>query len=148
MKRTILFLASSLAAVLAAAPHASAQTRWDYSVTVRASDWDPAVNPGGVPVYVLGPTQQLSLTDVIMTHNLSTTTGTFRANIKRGPASNPTPCATAPGALLTPYVSPLETVSLNLSTGIAFQPGDQICVVVGGASGTSGITFNFSGVTN
>jgi hypothetical protein len=147
MKRTLLFLASSLVAVVAAAPSASAQTRYSQSVTVKASDWDPVANPGGVPVLVLGANEQLALTDVIMTHNTINTTGTFRANIRRGPASNPTPCATA-GAVLTPFVSPLQTVALDLSTGLAFQAGEQICIVVGGASGSSGITFNFSGIKN
>ena len=80
-----------------------------------------------------------------MTHNINTTTDTFRANIRRGPASNPTPCATA-SAVLLPYVSPAETVSLNLSTGIAFAPGEQLCIVIGGASGNAGVTFSFLGL--
>ena len=142
MKATHLLL-TSLALALAAAP-ASAQTPWTQSKTVLASDYDPAVSPGGVLVFVLDADESVTVTDVIMTHNINSTSGTFRANIGRGSASNATPCATAAPVLL-PYVSPKETVSLNLTTGLAFAPGEQLCAYVGGASGSSGLTFTFIG---
>ncbi len=130
---------------LTLAPAAFAKSAWTQSVTVKASDWDPIASPGGVSVVVVGAGKTLLLTDVIMTHNVITTTATFRANIRRGPASNPTACATA-SLVLGPYVSPLETESIDLSTPIEFQAGEQLCIVIGGASGSDGITFNLVGV--
>jgi hypothetical protein len=143
MKATSLLLAS-LALALAGAP-ASAQTPWTQTATVRASDYDPAVDGAGVTVLVLAADESLVLTDVVMTHNINTTSNTFRANIKRGSASNATPCASAT-PVLAPYVSPDETVSLNLTTGIAFAAGEQICVVIGGAIGSEGVSFTFLGL--
>lgn len=145
MKATNLLLASLAVALAGAAAPASAQTPWNLIRTVKASDYDPAVSAGGVTALVLGAGESLVITDAILTHNSNTTTGTFRANILRGSASNATPCATA-NPVLIPYVSALETVSLNLTTGIAFGPGEQLCLNVGGATGSSGITFTFIGV--
>jgi hypothetical protein len=98
-----------------------------------------------VLVHVVGAGETLLLTDVVMTHNVTSTTGTFRANIRRGSASNPTACSTA-SPVLGPYVSPLQTVSLHLSSPLEFKSGEQICIVIGGASGTDGISFNLVGV--
>jgi hypothetical protein len=143
MKKTLL-AALALALALTGAVRAAADTPWSQSVTVRASDFNPAV-PGGVLVHVVGAGETLLLTDVVMTHNVTSTTGTFRANIRRGSASNPTACSTA-SPVLGPYVSPLQTVSLHLSSPLEFKSGEQICIVIGGASGTDGISFNLVGV--
>ncbi len=144
MKPLNVVLAAGLALALVGAPCAEAATPWNLSVTVKASDYDPTV-PGGVSVYVVPAGETLLLTDVVMTHNVSTTSATFRANIRRGPASNSPACATA-SAVLLPYVSPAETVSLNLSSPLRFQAGEQICIVIGGASGTDGVTFSLIGI--
>jgi len=118
------------------------RTWYDETVTVKSGD---VGGFAGVLVEKVPDNQHLILTDVVMTHNINTTTNTFRANIRRGPASNPVDCDTA-GLVLGPYVSPDETVSINLTTGIEFGPGEQICVVIGGA-GTpdEGVTFSFTG---
>lgn len=118
---------------------------WTHSVTVKASDYSSS-SPGGVSVYVVAPGQTLRLTDVVMTHNVSSTTSTFRANLRRGPASNITPCATA-SPFLSPFVGPLETVSLNLTSPIVLQAGEQLCIVIGGAFGSDGVSFNLVGET-
>ena len=91
MKPLNVVLAAGLALALAGAPCAEAATPWNLSVTVKASDYDPTV-PGGVSVYVVPAGETLLLTDVVMTHNVSTTSATFRANIRRGPASNSPAC--------------------------------------------------------
>lgn len=116
---------------------------WDHGVTVKSQDNTAA--PGGFPVYTVPANKQLVLTDVVMTHNVNTTTGTFRANIRRGPASNASACQTA-GLVLGPYVRPSETIALDLTTGILFKSGDQLCIAIGGAGApTEGVTFGFSG---
>ncbi len=145
-KKTLsnLALATGLLLSLSHAPRAVADTPWNQSVTVKASDFNPAV-PGGVVVTIVGAGETLLLTDVVMTHNVSTTSATFRANIRRGLATNPSACSSA-SLVLGPYVSPLETVSLNLSSPLEFKAGEQICIVIGGASGTDGISFNLVGV--
>lgn len=142
MKHLNAVLSTCLTLGLAAAPAGAAA--WNHSATVKASDYSPAV-PGGVSVVVVAPGQTLLLTDIVITHNVTGTTNTFRANLKRGSASNATPCATAV-TVLAPYVSPLETVSLNLTSPIEFQAGEQVCVVVGGASGTDGVSLSLVGV--
>lgn len=143
MKLSRLLLSTSLTAGLALAPHASA-VAWNANATVKASDYNPAV-PGGTSVLVVAAGETVQITDIVITHNVTSTTSTFRANLRRGPASNIVPCATA-SPVLTPYVSPLQTVSLHLTSPIELQAGEQLCVVVGGASGSDGITLNLVGV--
>ena len=77
-----------------------------------------------------------------MTHNVNTTTNTFRANIRVGT------CAGSASLVLGPYVSPDETVSINLATGIRLAPGTQLCMAIGGAGGNEGFTATFTGYTN
>jgi hypothetical protein len=110
---------------------------WDLSLTVKSDD-------GVVHAFTVPQGRHLILTDVIMTHNVSSTTGTFRANIGRGPASNPSPCDTY-DTVLPPYVSPAETVSINMTTGIEFLPGEQLCILIGSAGAGEGVTFAFTG---
>ncbi len=145
MQKLGFVLSAGLALGLVAAPAAQAKSAWTQTVTVKASDWDPLVSPGGVSVLVVGAGETILLTDVVVTHNVVTTSSTFRANLRRGPASNPTPCATA-SLVLSPFVAPLETESINLSSAIEFQAGEQLCIVVGGAAGTDGLTFNLVGI--
>jgi hypothetical protein len=117
------------------------RTPWEEVITVQQGDQG---GTAGVLVEKVPANEILVLTDVVMTHNVITTTSTFRANIRRGPASNATDCDTA-GLVLGPYVRPEETVSINLTTGVVFEPDEQICVVVGGAVANQGITFTFIG---
>ena len=119
----------------------SHQTPWDTVITVRQGEQGSSA---GVLVERVPDGEILILTDVIMTHNVNTTTSTFRANIRRGPASNTDECETA-SLVLGPYVSPDETVSLNLTTGVVFEPEEQICVAIGGAGANQGISFTFIG---
>ncbi len=140
-----LVLAAGVVLAFASAPSVQAKSAWTQSVTVKASDWDAVLSPGGVSVLVVGAGETVLLTDVVMTHNVITTSATFRANLRRGSAANPTPCSSAT-AVLTPFVAPLETVSLNLSSPLEFQAGEQLCIVIGGAAGTDGITFNLVGI--
>ena len=143
MKPMSLFFTAAV--VLAAAPAAKAATPWSQTVTVTGADFNPDT-PGGTSVLVVDAAEGLLLTDVVMTHNHLYTRLTFRANIRRGDAFNDVPCASA-SPVLTPFVSPVHNVSLNLSTGILFLPGEQICIVVENAHGTDGIVFNLSGAT-
>jgi hypothetical protein len=113
---------------------------FDQTATVKASDTG---GPAGVMV-VKAQQKALVITDFVMTHNVNTTDGTFRVNFRRGPASNANDCDTA-GLILGPYVSSAETVSINLTTGLRLEPGEQLCVAVGGASGNDGVTFSLSG---
>jgi hypothetical protein len=46
-----------------------------------------------------------------------------------------------------PYVGPDETLSLNLSTGVVFEPGESICLVIGGAGAGEGLTYTLVGYT-
>lgn len=117
------------------------RTPWEAVTTVRQGDQG---GTAGVLVERVPANEKLVLTDVVMTHNVNTTTSTFRANIRRGPASNATNCETA-GLVLGPYVSPDETVSINLTTGLVFEADEQICVAIGGAGANEGITFTFIG---
>jgi len=114
---------------------------WDLTTTVKSDDLG---GPAGVFLTKAPDNLAIVITDVVMTHNVNTTTGTFRANIRRGPANNPTDCETA-GLILGPYVSPDETVSINLTTGLQLLPGEQLCVAIGGAGAAEGVTFSFSG---
>ena len=113
-------------------------TLWELTETVQTGDPDL--------VYTVPTGQLLVVTDAVITHNVNTTTNTFRVNIRRGPASNPTPCETA-ALVLGPYVSPDGTVSLSLTTGILFKAEEQICVVVGGAGANEGVSFTLTGFT-
>ena len=117
------------------------RTPWEAVITIRQGDQG---DTAGVLVARVPADQQLVLTDVVMTHNVSTANSTFRANIRRGSASNPSSCQTA-GLVLGPFVSSNETVSINLTTGLVFEAGEQICVAIGGAGPNEGITFTFIG---
>lgn len=117
------------------------RTFYDKTVTVQTNDEGTLA---GVVIEVVPDDQHLVLTDVVMTHNVNTTSTFFRANIRRGPSTNVTACETA-GLVLGPYANPGETVSVNLSTGIEFGPGEQLCVVVGGAGADEGLTITFTG---
>lgn len=117
------------------------RTFYDETVTVQTGDEGALA---GLVIEVVPDDQHLVLTDVVMTHNVNTTSTLFRANIRRGPSTNVTACEIA-GLVLGPYVNPGETVSVNLSTGIEFGPGEQLCVVVGGAGAGEGLTITFTG---
>ena len=114
-----------------------------YGETVTVKSGDEGVLLG-VVIEVVPSDQHLILTDVVMTHNVNTTSTFFRANIRRGPDTNVTACESA-GLVLGPYVNPGETVSINLSTGIEFGPDEQLCVTVGGAGVDEGLTLTFTG---
>jgi hypothetical protein len=93
-------------------------------------------------VFTVVGNSKLVVTDLVATHNVIDTNSTFRLNFSR--SSNNCESVTQ---LLTPYVNPLETLSINLSTGLEFLPGESICAGVGGAGAGEGITFNLSGWT-
>jgi hypothetical protein len=139
-------LGSSFAATANAAPTpvniVNASRAWfDLTETVQSGD---VGGPAGVMVAKAGQ-RALVITDVVITHNVNTTTDTFRVNFRRGPASNANDCDSA-GLILGPYVSPGETVSVNMSTGLRLLPGEQLCVVVGGtADANEGVTFTLTG---
>jgi hypothetical protein len=116
------------------------KSHFEHVATVKASDLG---GPAGVLV-TKAVERAIVITDVVITHNVNTTTETFRVNLRRGPAGNPNDCDTA-GLMLGPYVSPAETVSINLTSGLMLKPGEQLCVVVGGAIGDEGATFTLSG---
>jgi len=134
----------AVAVALAAAPAARAETHWSQSVTVTGADLAPAA-PGGVPVLVLGADESVVLTDAVMTQTRVYQPYTYRVYIRRGEATNEVPCDVA-SRVLTSYVPAAGTASINLSTGLLFQPGEQICLFVDGASGTDGIAFDLIGV--
>lgn len=113
---------------------------FDTTATVKASD---SGGPAGVLV-AKAQQKALVITDFVITHNVNTTDGTFRVNFRRGPASNANDCDTA-GLILGPYVSSAETVSINMTTGLRLEPGEQLCVAIGGATGNEGATFSLSG---
>jgi len=114
---------------------------FDAVATVLAGDQGASA---GVLIAKAPADKALIITDLVMTHNVNTTTATFRANFRRGPASNPTDCETA-GLVLGPYVSPEQTVSIDLSTGLRLNAGEQLCLAVGGAGAGEGITVALSG---
>lgn len=116
---------------------------WEHVITVKAQD--NTSTPTGFHSYTVPSDKNLVITDVVMTHNINTTTNTFRTNIRRGPSSNGAPCQTA-GLVLGPYVRPNETVSINLSTGVLYNAGDQLCIAIGGTTGSNqGVTHSFTG---
>ncbi|MEO0974299.1 MAG: hypothetical protein AAFX85_14505, partial [Pseudomonadota bacterium] len=65
-------------------------------------------------------------------------------NIRRGSSTNANDCDTA-ALMLGPYVSPAETVSVNLTTGLRLAPGEQLCVAIGGAGDGQGISIAVTG---
>lgn len=142
-KKYIILLAAIFSLVFIYGCNGANTQFWDYALTVKAQD--NTTTPTGFHVLTVPSGKKLVITDVVMTHNIITTSGTFRANIRRGPATNGSACKTA-SLVLGPYVNPKETVSLNLSTGIVFNSGDQLCIAIGGTGGpTEGVTFAFSG---
>jgi hypothetical protein len=114
---------------------------FDAGETVLTGDQG---STAGVLIAKAPSDKALVITDFVMTHNVSTTSSTFRANFRRGPVTNPVDCQSA-NAVLGPYVNPKETVSINLSTGLLLKPGEQLCLAVGGASTGQGISVNITG---
>ena len=85
------------------------------------------------------------MTNKLMTRSINSATNNFLTYIRRGQAKA---VASETQALaLGPYVSPDETVSVKLATGILFNRGKQACVVVGVDSVYERVSFGFTGFT-
>ena len=111
----------------------SNRTAWTEQETVQVQD-------DFVVIKSVSPGEVLVLTDVIMMHNVLSTTDTFVAFV----ATSSNQCQTRTH-VLPAYVSPLKTESINLSTGIEVPGGHQLCARVTAGPPTHGITFSFSG---
>jgi hypothetical protein len=101
----------------------SHRTLWDTSLTIKQGDEG---TKDAVPVESVPTGQALIVTDIVMNHNIKTTTAIHRGTIYRGSAGNAVACDNADSVLI-PFVEPGGFQSIHLNTGIRFGPGEQLC---------------------
>ena len=82
------------------------------------------------------------LTDIVATDMLGSGTQAMIGNIYRGTTS----CTFDADSLVMRFkVPPDETLSVNLTTGIAFEPGEKICFLAAGGGGSVNLDVSFLG---